>query len=1787
MSDDFGTGVSRTLSALQRQFTHVIRQAGKPPLDAEENLQASIHNEQIRQLVQSNTPSGFLGDTVNPLRDFVTNENWSNFFHLGRPGDTEEPVVWAVVNGWVVPVTGTALDGVANRVRLYPAPETDARIDLVFLEVFKAQVAPPASTINKPTSTTIWAYGNVEYGGANLPDDLEDPNIGYETTERVQLQYRLRVVGQGAGAGTGVALDVYPEGLGDPTIYGQGTADDPITGLAFTNMGETLGDPGLWRAGDGDPSNALGTTDGYVYAVPVAAIFRRNSTSFVAVSAGGGNPNQNGAYDRNRSAAFLTDPRSGAKVFTNPTLTAELDELTTGMVSITDLAGSPLADSQFLTDLASETQFLVIGEGLGREIVEISAVDTTSSPTTITIASRGRGGTEAKTHAMGSSFSIYNSRPEGLYADQIADQDILDMRHFVTLGEFDYRRLLLHNLDQLFKNRLVSSYKQNGTGGDTQGHTLMEVSYLWNEGNDSSKPNHTELLDGPDGVRTVFSDSAVPQSEIATLLDPTVALNSGFTATTFNDGASWDVDPGFQPSGWLNDSSTPGWSNGSVIFMHIGGANGSQGARGSFRSNDQGSVRFVTPREYWTGGVEPDEGATPVTLRFLDQVATLGSSSEDTSLDDRPGPMYPLEFLNFEKPFLVLGGILADEFLVTGVDTTTDITNGSVAGRAEIDLGIDFDSAGVYYPSGNVTSLDTEGVSSLLLNSTRTLYDMLTNGGLDETGQSSEVYLVIYGDDGAPENNGAFRVLGAGTVGYTFESASNSTSVVVEGVTQGFTGFTATGTSMTVQLRSQYSTAQDGNGLASGRSAMAVVITDLQAIEGGEANPWNAANTGSASIPSTVTSKAVIGTTIQYGPSRGGFARVPREIVYASARTTGNEFLRQPVGLLDSDFASRAPYPTDQVEYDAAHIQLWNRLGDSSLKRPAHYAENAREHELLVDGGSRTLVFRPFQNKAMTVQDVTALSGSDSLIGDPSYALGTPSAGVLKDGAQIFTTGSSVQRAIPVPQEYMPRFGRQDIPYHVGQGGTDPYLSGINHLFTDSTDVATDDVFSIIGGPPAAAAGEVTPMLFQTGTSSGLLYGEYGNITNPFHPGYQARLVELSSEVSKDTGTTLRGIQLPPYLGVCRLYGIYERDDYLAATAGDTVAGGFEADRVTPKSGGPTNLIRTDAKHQTLFILRDGAEDVTESKGDHTYVVPESALDLQRIPSYGVSGNTTFEDFEYVVECTVFGFARGFISENNFVLTRRLTQNGVAPVAGVELTPNMTLPAAAPSGTPIVVAFDRTVYQGDPYMTRDGETRQVADYSHRYGQIDQDDAYEIRFPVQQYDENGDQVVERINPRALEILASADFYTTLGSGKIGGMNFDASPVDAGFLMGGDRLPETPNDPPYETRTRTFTSVVPNTNATASMLIISAPLWDRNSDNVSDVVARVAHPDMVMTWPFSISTSVSLLQFTEDFVNAWNSSPLSRLAIAIGTGNSIVQFYSRVRGESGNDVEISFAYDDRSSGLTGGLTFLPLIGARNRLSTFLTGGSNFSVRAGDGDTNVELTGLTERLPLGILVQDSDFLGESPEGPTGGTLYVNEGTTSPGACHPIDTTAPYSDVFFGSGEHLMMVDGAIKRYAAFGTANPTGTKRFRTYRGGSVAMLSGDLPCGPVRWNSGWIGEDSEPVLKGAVLAGKALLVKNYKEEAFTTSSTGRVRSYGGEIQLVILTYAVYGNPDTTNTLEMIGQISPTGYGDGYAAADRYRLYGKPLEYNRSQSDFDLTKELVPYNPNTNIRVEDICP
>jgi hypothetical protein len=277
---NYGPNVSGYLDPTARNWRDVIFQAGKAVLDKELNLGQDIDVGTAEQDLRRDLPSGWLSN------DFLATSGATSLFVSSAGGNalTLLNALVAHVNGWTFKVQDTGTIN-TNTVNLGAAPTGTAaqRTDFVFLEVWLMLLSPAPSTVGKSQSGLIFQWGNVKTDPANdatlnFPDDIKDAVLGQESTKRVQIQYRLRVV-------EGVDTFSYPYGLDSPSLFANtvppnaSTPDGTPTTFNYVNQSAN-GDAGLWIAGDGNPANALGTVDGYMYAIPLCSVFRRNSTAF-------------------------------------------------------------------------------------------------------------------------------------------------------------------------------------------------------------------------------------------------------------------------------------------------------------------------------------------------------------------------------------------------------------------------------------------------------------------------------------------------------------------------------------------------------------------------------------------------------------------------------------------------------------------------------------------------------------------------------------------------------------------------------------------------------------------------------------------------------------------------------------------------------------------------------------------------------------------------------------------------------------------------------------------------------------------------------------------------------------------------------------------------------------------------------------------------------------------------------------------------------------------------------------------------------------------------------------------------------------------------------------------------------------------------------------------------------------------------------------------------------------------------------------------------------------------
>jgi len=583
-ANPLGPGVSRYIDSRDKQLAGVIFQARKPPLDSELNLISLIELEARAEAVRAEVASGWMMNESNPRADFFTNPNYSNLLYFGRQTTGEvRNISWAVVNGWLVPVTGTrtgapplAADDVStwNKIVLNP-PTTSTggnRVEFAFLEVWLARidVDPAAPTVapGKPQRGFLYRFGNVEGGFSYLTDDLIDPDLNAETTKRIQVQYRLRVVPD-------VNLAQYPEGFDPTLVFAQGMLSGP-SAVPFQNMRQALGDPGLWRAGTGDPAT-FGTVDGFVYAIPLCGVFRRNGAGFSDVG------NLAGAFNRNSKALS----RAGATVYTaGLSLPADLADTDTSFV-LTSIAGTVL-----------ETM-ISFGEAYFRvddEIIRVNNVIAVSPTQFTVIIERGQVQTNVRSHLSGAVLTPYTVRPDGLFADQVAATDVLDLRHSVA-PKFDYGSILKTNLVELLKGNLRTAWKRYGST-NSSGPVLLYGDRV----TDSSVfVGGLTRLDAPDGNRRMYSDAVTVQRFNVPVTVPTngVTLNNPQqkSVSPYNVSVLWTGNPpSHGPTQRLFTSTTPpgtypAWWNGDQLTVLI------QNFRNGLPGGDADQVRFVTPDE--------------------------------------------------------------------------------------------------------------------------------------------------------------------------------------------------------------------------------------------------------------------------------------------------------------------------------------------------------------------------------------------------------------------------------------------------------------------------------------------------------------------------------------------------------------------------------------------------------------------------------------------------------------------------------------------------------------------------------------------------------------------------------------------------------------------------------------------------------------------------------------------------------------------------------------------------------------------------------------------------------------------------------------------------------------------------------------------------------------------------------------------------------------------------------------------------------------------------------------
>lgn len=249
------SGFSRILNPSQRNFSMVAFQQAKPLLDSELNLIQLMQNKMRADLVRTLLSSGMVSlTTTTGVTDKQNTLRISNAV--------------ANVNGWLLYLRGMGRTDASSDIVFPAAPNSGSREDFAWLEVWFEEVAPTGSP--EDDDENVYKYGGVQSG--TLANDLQDSVAGDETSRRIQLRWNIRTA-------TDVNFTTYPEGMGNTDRVKARGGSDADTDYTYTSLGD-----GLYRAGDGSSAacTTLACVDGYVYAIPLYQVHRRNQTAYNA-----------------------------------------------------------------------------------------------------------------------------------------------------------------------------------------------------------------------------------------------------------------------------------------------------------------------------------------------------------------------------------------------------------------------------------------------------------------------------------------------------------------------------------------------------------------------------------------------------------------------------------------------------------------------------------------------------------------------------------------------------------------------------------------------------------------------------------------------------------------------------------------------------------------------------------------------------------------------------------------------------------------------------------------------------------------------------------------------------------------------------------------------------------------------------------------------------------------------------------------------------------------------------------------------------------------------------------------------------------------------------------------------------------------------------------------------------------------------------------------------------------------------------------------------------------------
>ena len=104
----------------------------------------------------------------------------------------------------------------------------------------KCQLAGGEDRPNKPGQDHLYRHGNTQSSLAvALEDDIRDLAVGAESTQRVQVQYRIRTTGSEEAVNHKTECD----GFSSPRVFAQGSMENPVVDYRFLRADGESVDP--------------------------------------------------------------------------------------------------------------------------------------------------------------------------------------------------------------------------------------------------------------------------------------------------------------------------------------------------------------------------------------------------------------------------------------------------------------------------------------------------------------------------------------------------------------------------------------------------------------------------------------------------------------------------------------------------------------------------------------------------------------------------------------------------------------------------------------------------------------------------------------------------------------------------------------------------------------------------------------------------------------------------------------------------------------------------------------------------------------------------------------------------------------------------------------------------------------------------------------------------------------------------------------------------------------------------------------------------------------------------------------------------------------------------------------------------------------------------------------------------------------------------------------------------------------------------------------------------------